>query len=194
MGSRSRKRSRVAADPAPSEPLDEFSAIAPPPAEAAETEEAEGPEAPSRKRLRGEAANQAIRAGLAPLGDGERPPALVVAVVLTFLLGLGNLAAYLLGAQVDGQAPPVTGIIGFASLMLVMAWGMWTLRYWAILGFQALLALVVVIFALIMPTASNLEAVVVCAAVIGLGGWLFWKLVRVMSRVQVPPPPGHRGR
>ncbi len=222
MGSRSRKRARAApgaaspdgatahaapersVPPAVSEPeppalastalsaaLDEFSAIAPPPEQPTE---AEGPQAPSAKRLRGEAANQAVRAGLEPLGEGERPPALRVAVAVTFLLGVGNLVAYLLGAQVDGKTPPVTGIIGFASIMLIMAWGMWTLRYWAILGFQALLALIVVIFALIMPTASNLQAVAVCAVVVGLGGWLFWKLVRVMSRVQMPERPGPSNR
>ena len=28
-------------------------------------------------------------------------------------------------------------------------------------------------------------------AIVGLGGWLFWKLVRVMARIQMPRPrPG----
>ena len=32
-----------------------------------------------------------------------------------------------------------------------------------------------------------------CVVLIGLGGWLFWKLVRVMSRIQMPRPGGGQG-
>lgn len=212
MGSRSRKRSRAtgpahpatpaaaprqpapapAREPAPAQAaatpvpgasaaLDEFSAIA---------EAAPQPAAEKPKKLRGEAANEAVRAGLKPLGDTERPAALLVAIGVTLFLGLGNLLSFLLGFKVDGKTPPASGVISFASIMFIMAWGMWTRRYWAILGFQALLALIVVVFALFLPTASNLEAVGVCLVIVGLGGWLFWKLVRVMSRVQMPARPG----
>lgn len=213
MGSRSRKRGRQPAPatarpaapkaaqsaPAGPGPLDEFSAVAAP------APQADAPLAPTAtttpapaaesadgrpKRLRGEAANEAIRAGLTPLGPGERPPALLVAIAVTLLLGGGNLLSYLLGFEVDGKRPPATGVISFASIMFVMAWGMWAKKYWALLGFQALLALIIVIFALFLPTASNWEAVGVCAAVAGLGGWLFWKLVRVLSRIQMPERPG----
>jgi lipopolysaccharide export LptBFGC system permease protein LptF len=62
-------------------------------------------------------------------------------------------------------------------------------RYWAVLGFQALLALVVLIFSLFLLRASNLEAVVVCVLVVGLGGWLFFKLIRAMARIQMPERP-----
>jgi hypothetical protein len=34
--------------------------------------------------------------------------------------------------------------------------------------------------------ASNLAAVGLCLAILALGGWLFWKLIRVMSRLQAP--------
>jgi hypothetical protein len=142
------------------------------------------------KKLRGEAANEAIRAGLKPLDGDERPVALLVAVGLTGFVGLANVILFLAGVRINGRAPSAAGVIGFAGLMLVMSWGMWTKRYWAILGFQALLALIVIIFALFLPTASNLDAVVVCVVVVGLGGWLFWKLVRVLSRVQMPERPG----
>jgi len=57
----------------------------------------------------------------------------------------------------------------------------------------ALLGLIVVVFALFLLRASNLLAVVLCLAVCGGAGWLFWKLVRVLGRMQAPerraPPP-----
>jgi hypothetical protein len=197
LGSRSRKRGRpaeapprpalAAAAPGPAAtptpgPLDEFSVVAPP--AAAEAAEAKP------KKLRGEAANEAVRAGLRPLGPDERPPALLVAVALTGLVGLANVVLFLAGVKVGGRAPSASGVVGFAGLMFLMSWGMWGKRYWAILGFQALLALIVVVFALFLPTASNLQAVLVCGVIVGLGGWLFWKLVRVLSRVQIPQRPG----
>jgi hypothetical protein len=209
LGSRSRKRARPpqpparaprpAARPAAPGPLDEFSAVAAPASAAAEERPAAAatattttPATPAErpKRLRGEAANEAIRAQLKPLEPDERPPALLVAVVITLLAGLGNLALFVAGVEVDGKAPPAGGVIGFAGIMLVMSWGMWTKRYWAILGFQTLLGVIIVVFALFLPTASNWEAVGVCVAIVGLGGWLFWKLVRVLSRVQMPERPG----
>jgi hypothetical protein len=55
-----------------------------------------------------------------------------------------------------------------------------------VLGFEALLGITVAIAALSLLVASNLAAVALCLVIIGLGGWLFWKLVRVMARLQAP--------
>jgi hypothetical protein len=77
-------------------------------------------------------------------------------------------------------------VILFAALMAGAAWGMWHRRYWAVLGFEALLGITVAIAALSLLVASNLAAVALCVVIIGLGGWLFWKLVRVMARLQAP--------
>jgi hypothetical protein len=68
----------------------------------------------------------------------------------------------------------------------VDAWGMWNLRYWAVLGFQALLAVTIIIAALSLAVASNLLAVLLCLVIIVPGSWLFWKLVRVLARLQMP--------
>ena len=70
--------------------------------------------------------------------------------------------------------------------MLVAAWGMWRRRYWAVLGFQALLALAVLTFSLFLVEASNVQALALCLAVVIGGGWLFWKLVGVLARIQMP--------
>jgi hypothetical protein len=57
---------------------------------------------------------------------------------------------------------------------------------------EALLGLVIVIFGLLLATAENLRAVLVSVAVIGVSGWLFWKLVKSMARIQMPKRPERR--
>jgi hypothetical protein len=74
--------------------------------------------------------------------------------------------------------------------MLICAWGMWQLRYWAVLGFQAILVFVILIFSLLLLRANNLLAVVAGLVVVGGGGYLFYKLVRVLSRLAMPTRPG----
>jgi len=95
------------------------------------------------------------------------------------------------GARVGGEGSLVSALL-LAGVLLVAAWGMWRARYWAVLGFQALLAFQIIIAALSLAVASNLWAAALCLAVIGFGGWLFWKLVRAMARIQMPPRPGDR--
>ena len=38
--------------------------------------------------------------------------------------------------------------------------------------------------------SGNVVAVVVSLVIVGLGGWLFWKLVRIMARIQMPRAGG----
>ena len=53
--------------------------------------------------------------------------------------------------------------------MFVAAGGLWLARYWAVLGFEALLGIIVVFFSLFLLRASNVLAVVVCVPIIGAG-------------------------
>ena len=144
-----------------------------------------------KKRLTGAERDEIARAGLTPLEPGERPAPVVVASVVAVVLAVSNLGLFLAGVEVQGQKPNVFGVLLFGALMLAAAWGMWNLRYWALLGFQALLAVTLVIAGLSVMVAGNLLALVLCLAVLGLGGWLFWKLVRVLGRVKVPRPGDH---
>jgi len=137
-------------------------------------------------RLRGEAANEAARAELEPLKPGEHPPALIAAVIVAAGLGIANVALYAAGVDVRGKSPSPAGAIAFAALMFAAAWGMWNFKYWAVLGFQALLAVTIIIAALSLAVASNLTAVALCLVITVPGGWLFWKLVRVLARLQLP--------
>jgi hypothetical protein len=70
--------------------------------------------------------------------------------------------------------------------MFAAAWGMWNLKYWAVLGFQALLGLSVITASLSLLVASNVEAVVRSLVVIAAAGTLFWFLIRAMARLQMP--------
>jgi hypothetical protein len=139
-----------------------------------------------RPLSRTEAKNAAVRAELEPFAPGERPRTIQVAVATAVFLALANVIAFAAGVRVKGQESQTSGVVIFGALMLVAAWGMWNLRYWAVLGFQALLAITVIIAGLSLLVASNLAAVALSGSVTVLGGWLFWKLVRTMARIQLP--------
>jgi len=130
------------------------------------------------------------RAALQPLAPGERPPVVVASALVAAGLALGNLIAYLAGDKIGGSRPAASGILVFSALMLACAVGLWRLWYGAVLGFMALLAIIVTVFALLLIEASNLLGVVVALLVIVVAGFLFFKLVRVLSRIQMPKRPG----
>jgi len=145
--------------------------------------------APSRSEQR----NAAVRARLEPLGPGERPWALKIAALIALLIGAGDLVVVIVDGsfRVGGAHTAPGGVIMFSVLMLVCAVGMWQLRYWAVLGFQAILVFVILIFSLLLLRAANLLGVLAGLVVVGGGGYLFFKLVRVLSRLQMPKPPAH---
>ena len=129
-----------------------------------------------------------MRAELEPLDAGERPTAVTVGAVIATVLAVGNIVLYIAGVKVSGQKPTVQGIAGPTLIMTVCAYGMWRAKYWAVLGMEALLGLVIVIFGLLLTTAENLQAVAV--AVVAAAGALFWFLIKAMARIQMPERPG----
>ena len=143
---------------------------------------------------RTETRNVEARASLQPLAAGERPRAVVVAAALAALLGVANLAFLATGWEVRGEAPAPAGVVGFSALMLVAAFYMWQLKYWAVLGFQCLLALSAIIAGLSLMVASNVQAAILCLAILGGSGTLFYFLVRALARIQMPERPARRTR
>ncbi len=139
-----------------------------------------------RGYARGEARNEQIRQSLEPLAPGERPQAVTIAAVVAALLGLANLALLVGGVEVRGEEPGAPGVIGFALIMFMAAWGMWHAKYWAVLGFQALLLISILIAFLSLAVAGNIAAAVLCVAVLVGAGWLFYNLIRAMARLQMP--------
>ena len=129
--------------------------------------------------------NEEARASLEPLEPGQRPTAVTVAAVVAALLAIGNIALLLASGDADDRQRR-NGAIAFAVVMIVAAVFMWRGQYWAVLGFQALLAISIVIAALALLFASNFEAVVRSLVIIVPAGVLFWFLIRAMARMQMP--------
>lgn len=145
-----------------------------------------------RARASSEQKNAAVRATLTPFRPGERPWPITVGALVALLNGVVQLVLYVVGVKlkVGGTRPQAFSVILFAVLMFVCAGGMWKMRYWAVLGFQALLAIVILTFALVAVRASNLLGGAISVVVVLAGGFLFFKLVRVLSRIQMPKYPG----
>ena len=137
------------------------------------------------RRLRGEERDAEIRAALAPLAPGERPTPITIAALVATALALANLIAMAAGATVHGHRASVPATVVFCAVLLTLAVGLWRVRYWAIVVFEALLAFAIIVFSLFLLLAGNLLAAAICVAVIGFGGWLFWALIRPMARVQL---------
>ncbi len=144
-----------------------------------------------RYRARTEAQNAAARARLEPLAPGERPWPLQAAIAVATLLALINLVAFAAGTRLNGEKISSVELVTFVLVMLGLAAGMWQRSATAVLLFMALLAVVVVLFSLFLIEASNALGVVVPLLFIGGGGYLFWKLVRVLGRIQAPTANTH---
>jgi hypothetical protein len=124
------------------------------------------------------------RLALRPLGKTERPLALRFAVGVALVVALGVLLSVLTVHDLARHGGSLPGGLFLASVLLALAWGMYQRRYWAVLGFEALLAFQIIVTSLALIVAETLLAAGLCALSIGLAGWLFWKLVRVMGRIQ----------
>jgi hypothetical protein len=131
---------------------------------------------------RSRAKTEAIQAGLQPLGADERPLGIKLAVALALVIAAANLIGAAAGA---GGESPAAGVV-FAGLMIALASGLWRRIYLVILLFQALLAVSIIVSALSLAFAGNLAGVALALGIILACSPVFWLLVRVMARLQVP--------
>ena len=143
-----------------------------------------------------EVKNQAAREALVPLAEGERPTVVTVGAVVSMVIAalLWGSAIYALatGAEAGGREVNVFQWAFFALVISAMAWGMWKAKYWAVLGFQMLLVLLIMGGVLGMVTAPTLIQIVgTLVLVVGLSV-LFWFMVKAMARIQMPDRPGSR--
>jgi hypothetical protein len=139
----------------------------------------------SRSRKRDEDA----RAALEPLPEGDRPGAVTVGAIAAAVLAVANLVALIVSYDPGEGQKTASSLLGTA-ILLVVAVGMWNVRYWAVLGMQALLAVTILLVSLALLQAVNVAAVILCCVLLGLAGVLFWKLVKAMARIQMPERPG----
>jgi hypothetical protein len=135
---------------------------------------------PNREQLR----NEQARAKLQPLSADEHPLALLIAIALAGLLAVGIAVSVATVHDLRRHGGSAPGGAFLVLVLVALAWGMYRRRYWAVLGFEALLAFQILVTSLALVVASTILAAVVCLLSVTLGGWLFWKLVRVMGRIQ----------
>jgi hypothetical protein len=145
---------------------------------------AERPEPSDGERAARADREDRARAALEPLRAGERPPALLVAIAVCVVLALGVVIGAASIHDLNRHGGSLPGAAFLAVTLALLALGMYRQRYWAVLGFEALLAFQILVTSLALVVASTIAAAAVCVLSVGLGGWLFWKLVRVMGRIQ----------
>jgi hypothetical protein len=153
-----------------------------PPREDAPLDTAPPADGMARGYARSRARTEAIQAGLQPLGPDERPLGIKLAVALALFIGVATLVAAAAGA---GGESPVVGVV-WAGLMCALAAGLWARVYLVILLFQALLAISIIVSALSLAFAGNLAGVALALGIILACSPVFWLLIRVMARLQVP--------
>jgi len=145
---------------------------------------------------RSEARNEAAREALEPLAPGERPTVVTIGAVISALIALSTAVGYAAGVEVtkigsDGieqgeDQAPIISVIAVIALMGTMAWGMWKARYWAVLGFQALLVLVMVAASLGLVQATEWPQAAGTVVLITGAGALFYFMIKAMARIQMP--------
>jgi hypothetical protein len=145
----------------------------------------------SRSRARTEAKNQAVRETLEPLAPGERPLAVTIASIAAALLALGNLLTYVFSdhAANANRGGEIFQTLAICVVLAIASWGMWRAKYWAVLGFQTILGLQIIILSLSLLRVSNALVALLFVAILLLSAVLFWFLVRAMARIQMPEAP-----
>jgi uncharacterized membrane protein YdbT with pleckstrin-like domain len=148
------------------------------------------------RAARSEARNQAARETLEPLEEGERPTVVTIGAVVSALIALSAIVGYAAGVEVtkvgsDGieqgeDTAPLLSIVAVVGLMGTMAYGMWKARYWAVLGFQALLVIVLIAASLGLIQATEWPQALGTTALIAGAGTLFYFMVKAMARIQMP--------
>jgi hypothetical protein len=137
--------------------------------------------------------NEEARSKLEPLEEGERPGAVTAGAIVSAVLAIiFTVSAGLAIAGVDagGRDIKPLPIITFGIVLWAMTIGMWRARYWAVLGFQTVLLLVMLASAFgLVVVGSVLQAVGTTLLLAG-SGTLFYFMIRAMARIQMPSSPG----
>ena len=145
---------------------------------------------------RSEARNAAAREALEPLREDERPTVVTIGAVVSALITLSAIVGYLAGVEVtklgsDGieqgeDEAPLASVLAAVALMGTMAYGMWRARYWAVLGFQAMLVIVLVAASLGLVQATEWPQAIGTTVLIVGAGTMFFFMIKAMARIQMP--------
>ena len=147
-------------------------------------------EAASPALSRREQRDQEAREALEPLEEGERPLVVTIGAVLSALIALITVGAWIAGAEVEGERPSALQVFAPAVLFGVMAYGMWRRRYWAVLGFQAIMAIIMVGAFITLISAATIAQALTAGLSLAVAGCLFWFTVKALARIQMPSREG----
>jgi hypothetical protein len=139
---------------------------------------------------RSELKDREAREALEPLREGERPGAVTVGAVVASLMALvfwvSAAVSVATDVEVEGSEPSTAALVLFAAVLTLMAYGMWRARYWAVLGFQALLALLMLSAGLGLVQVTTVLQAIGTLLVLAGAGTLFYFMVKAMARIQMP--------
>ena len=141
----------------------------------------------TRGYARAEQRNQEAREALEPLAEGERPTVVTIGAIVAALIAVSVVVGYAAGAEVNGEQPKLAQVVAPAVIMGMMAWGMWHARYWAVLGFQLILVIVLfsAFFGLVVG-ASSVGQILGTLLLLAVAGTFFFFMVKAMARIQMP--------
>jgi hypothetical protein len=157
--------------------------------DAVRTKRPPGQEAMERGYSRSRAKDEEARARLKPLRPGERPKAVTVGAIVAAVAAVAQVVALAVSFDSHESRKAVASGFGIFILLLV-AFGMWRARYWAVLGMQTLLALTLVLAGLGLVGATSILAALGLLLILAAAGALFWFLIKAMARIQMPERPG----
>ena len=157
-------------------------------------------EAEARGVTKSEIRNERVRETLEPLDKGERPLVVTIGAVLSILISISIVVAWLAKVEVQvgntdiSERPSAFQVFPPAVLFAVMGYGMLRARYWAVLGFQAIMAIIMIgAFLALIAATSAFEALSTLAILVATAT-LFWFTVKALARIQMPEPGGRDGR
>jgi hypothetical protein len=137
--------------------------------------------------------NAEARAKLEPLEEGERPTAVTVGAIVSAVLAIVFTVSAVLaiaGVEAGGREIKPLPIIVFGAVLWAMTIGMWRARYWAVLGFQTVLLLVMLASAFGLVVVNSVLQAIGTTLLLAGSGTLFYFMIRAMARIQMPSPPG----
>ena len=113
-------------------------------------------ERPTARRAANASSPRELRARCARSATDEHPPALIVAIVVCLLLAIGVLAGAASIHDLSRHGGSLPGAALLAVVLALLAQGMYRQRYWAVLGFEALLAFQIIVTSLALVVASTI--------------------------------------
>ena len=146
---------------------------------------------------RSELKNREARERLEPLAAGERPRIVTIGAVLSLLIAASIVGAWLAGVEVQvgntdiEERPSAFQVFPPAILFAVMGIGMLGSRYWAVLGFQAIMAIIMIGAFITLIAAGSVFQAVSTFLVLAIAATLFWFTVKALARIQMPSPGEH---